>query len=125
MYTFRLETECGGFRTIHARNPFGTRTHVFSNPSLTQGNNLFPSVIKEQLCRMGRRFDELTILTKIHRPTAVPGVVEAVYGEIIEAPLSPERKKHRLGLRQTGSPFTSIPTAKKMLETLFDPLEGI
>jgi hypothetical protein len=55
----------------------------------------------------------------------VPGVVEAVDSEIIGAPLSPGRVKHRLGLRQTGSPFTSIPTAKKVLETLFDLLEGI
>jgi hypothetical protein len=82
-------------------------------------------VFKEQLCRTGRRFDELTILTKIHRGKKVPGVVEAVFGEIIEAPLSPERQRHLLGLPQTGSPFTSIRTAKKMLEMLFDLLEGI
>ena len=82
-------------------------------------------MLKEQLCRTGRRFDELTILTKIHQPTSVPGVVEAVGGEIIAAPQSPGREMHRLGLRQTGSPFTSIPTAKIMLETLFDLLEGI
>jgi hypothetical protein len=82
-------------------------------------------VLKEQLCRTGRRFDELTILTKIHQPINVPGVVEAVGGEIIKASLSPGREKHCLGLRQTGSPFTSIGTAKQMLETLFDLLEGI
>jgi len=114
-----------GFRTIHARNPFTTRTHVLSNPSLTQGDDRSPTVIKEQLCRTGRRIDELTILTKIHKPVNVPGVVQAIGGEIILAPLSPGREKHRLGLRQTGSPFTSIPTAKLMLETLFDLLEGI
>jgi hypothetical protein len=114
--------EYPNFRTIHARNPFATRTHVLSNPSLTQRA---PTVFKEQLCRTGRRFDELTILTKIHRGKKVPGVVEAVFGEIIEAPLSPERQRHLLGLRQTGSPFTSIRTAKKMLEMLFDLLEGI
>jgi hypothetical protein len=113
------------FRTIHARNPFATRTHVLSNPSLTRGDDRPPTVFKEQLCRTGRRFDELKILTKIHRVKNVPGVVEAVDGEIIEAPLSPGREKHLLGLRQTGSPFTSIRTAKKMLETLFDLLEGI
>ena len=54
----------------------------------------------------------------------VPGVVEAVYGEIIAA-LSLAREHHRLGLRQTVSPFISIRTVKKMLETLFDLLEGI
>jgi hypothetical protein len=125
-YTMHFKKkECPGFRTIHARNPFTTRTHVLSNPSLTQGDDRPPTVLKEQLCRTGRRFDELTILTKIHQPMNVPGVVEAVGGEIILAPLSPGREKHRLGLRQTGSPFASIRTAKKMLETLFDLLEGM
>jgi hypothetical protein len=113
------------FRTIHARNPFATRTHVLSSPSLTQGDNRTPTVLKDQLCRTGRRFDELTILTKIHQPRVVPGVVQVVDGEIIPAPLSPGREKHRLGLRQTGSPFVSIPTSKIILETLFDLLEGI
>jgi hypothetical protein len=128
-YTVRIKgTECPGFRSIHARNPFGTRTHVLSNPSSTvmlEGDNKPLTVLKEQLCRMGRRFDEPTILSKIHQPMRVPGVVEAVGSEITPAPLSPGREKHRLGLVQTGSPFTGIPTAKKMLETLFDLLEGI
>jgi hypothetical protein len=119
------KNEYPNFRTIHARNPFTTRTHVLSNPSLTQGDDRSPTVFKEQLCRTGRRFNELTILTKIHQPKNVPGVVEAIDGEIIKASLFPGREKHLLGLRQTGSPFTSIPTAKKMLETLFDLLEGI
>jgi hypothetical protein len=124
-YTVLFKKECPGFHTIHARSPFTTRAHVLSNPSLTRGDDRPPTVLKEQLCRTGRRFDELTILTKIHQPINVPGVVEAVGGEIIKAPLSPGREKHRLGLRQTGSPFTSIGTAKQMLETLFDLLEGI
>ncbi len=123
-YTVHLKKDYPDFRTIHARSPT-TRTHVLSNPSLTQGDDRPPTVLKEQLCRIGRRFNELEILTKIHQPMNVPGVVEAVGGERIAAPLSPEREKHRLGLRQTGSPFTSIRTAKKMLETLFDLLEGI
>jgi hypothetical protein len=83
------------------------------------------TVIKEQLCRIGRSFVEWAILTKIHQPIRVPGVVEAIDAEVIKAPLSPGREKHRLGLWQTGSPFRRIPTAKKMLETLFDLLEGI
>ena len=125
-YTVHFKSkECPNFRLIHARNPFGARTHVLSNPSLTQGGDRPPTVLKEQLCRAGRRFSELTILTKIHQPTNVPGVVEAVDGEIIAAPLSPGREKHRLGLLQTGLPFTSIRTVKKMLEMLFDLLEGI
>jgi hypothetical protein len=126
IYTVHFKTkECPNFRPIHARNPFATRTHVLSNPSLTQGGDRPPTVLKEQLCRAGRRFNELTILTKIHQSANVPGVVEAVDGEIIAAPLSPGREKHRLGLRQTGLPFTSIRTAKQMLEMLFDLLEGI
>jgi hypothetical protein len=125
-YTVHFQTkERPDFHPIHARNPFTTRTHVLSNPSVTPGADRVPTVLKEQLCRSGRRFDEFTILTKIHQPMNVPGVVEAVNGEIIAAPLSPGREKHRLGLRQTGLPFTSIRTAKKMLETLFDLLEGI
>ena len=39
--------------------------------------------------------------------------------------LAEKRCKHRLGLRESGSRFTSIPTLSKVLETLFDVLEGI
>ena len=125
-YTVQFKMkECPDFRNIYARNPFTIRTHVFSNPSPTKWGDRFPTVLKEQLCRTRRRFDERTILTKIHHPTKVPGVVEAVGSEIIVTPLSPGRVKHRLGLQQMRSPFTSIPTAKKVLETLFDLLEGI
>jgi hypothetical protein len=91
-----------GFHTIHAKNPFTTRTHVLSNPSLTQGADKSLTVIKEQLCQTGRCFDELTILTRIHQPVNVPGMVQAVDGEIIPAPLSPGREKHCLGLRLTS-----------------------
>ena len=125
IYTVHIKMkEYPNFRTVHARNPFTTRTHVLSNPP-TEGDDRFLTVFKDQLCRTGRRFNERTILTKIHQPMNVPGVIEAVDGEIIAAPLSPGREKHLLGLRQAGSPFTSIPTAKKILETLFDLLEGI
>ena len=117
--------ECGGFYSIYARNPFATRTHVLSNPNFkVEDNNL--TVLKDQFCRVKRRFEELTILNEyVHKPKRVPGVVVAVYGEQIELPLSEERCKHRLGLGESGSPFTSIPTLSKVLETLFDVLEGI
>ena len=50
-YTVDLSTKkFPGFRTIHAKNPFTTRTHVLSNLSLTQRADRFPTVIKEQLC---------------------------------------------------------------------------
>ena len=122
IYTVKFkEVDYPNFRSIHARNPFTTRTHVLSNPGHTGA-----TVIKGTLCRSGRRFDEKTILSKIHETMKVPGVVEVVDGEIGQAAgLCPGRRKHSLGLRQTGSPFTSIPTAKKVLETLFDLLEGI
>jgi hypothetical protein len=125
-YTVRFkDKEYPNFHTIHATNPFTACTHVFSNLSLTQGDDGPPLVIKEQLCRTGSRFDEFTILTNIHQLITVPGVVEAIWGETIEATLSSKRKKHHLGLWQRGMPFTSIPMARKMLETLFDLLEGI
>ena len=116
--------ECPGFYSIYARNPFATRTHVLSNPNFKVDGNDF-TVLKDQLCRR-RRFTELTILDiHVHKPEGVPGVVVAAYGEKISYPLSEERCKHRLGLGESGSPFTSIPTLSKVLETLFDVLEGI
>ena len=117
--------ECCGFYSIYARNPFATRTHVLSNPNFkVEGNNL--TVLKDQFCRVERRFEELTILNEyVHKPKRVPGVVVAAYGERIKLSRSEERCKHRLGLGESGSPFTSIPTLSKVLETLFDVLEGI
>ena len=117
--------ECCGFYSIYARNPFATRTHVLSNPNFKiEGNNL--TALKDQFCRVKRRFEELTILNKyVHKPKRVPGVVVAAYGEQIKLSRSEERCKHRLGLGESGSPLTSIPTLSKVLETLFDVLEGI
>ena len=110
-YTVRMKSmEYTDFRPIHARNPFATRTHILSKPS---SEPRAVTVLKDQLCRSGRRFDEWTFLSKIHQQRRVPGVVETVDHETIEAPLSPGRKIYRLGLRQTGSPFTSISTAKR------------
>ena len=119
------EIDCPGFNHIYARNPFATRTHVFSNPNSKAKNGV--AVIKDQLCRVGRRFNELEILERVHGPGRVPGVVNAEYGEVITTqPLEGEgRCKRRLGLSESGLPFTSIPTPQKMLETLFDLLEGI
>jgi hypothetical protein len=117
--------ECPGFYSIYARNPFGTRTHVLSNPNFqVEGNNL--TVLKDQLCRVKRCFDEQTILNDyVHKPKGVPGVVVTTYSDRIESPVSKERCKYRLGLGESGSPFMSIPTLSDVLETLFDVLEGI
>ena len=124
--TYRGGTkECHGFYSIYARNPFATRTHVLSNPDFNvDGHDL--TVFKDQFCRVNRRFEELTILNEyVHKPERVPGVVVAAYGEKIMPPISEERCKYRLGLGESGSPFTSIPTLSNVLETLFDVLEGI
>ena len=117
--------ECHDFYSIYAKNPFTTRTHVLSNPNFKVDGNDF-TVLKDQFCQVGRQFVELTILNKyVHKPKGVPGVVVATYGKRISHPLSKERCKHRLGLRESGSPFMNIPTLSKVLETLFDVLEGI
>src|SRR6267154_2008749 len=115
---YRGTKECRGFYSIYARNPFGTRTHVLSNPNFeVEGNDL--TILKDQFCRVKRRFEELTILNEyVHKPERVPGMVVAAYGEQIRSPLSEERCKHRLGLGESGSPFMSIPTLSKVLETL-------
>ena len=115
--------DCGDFYPIYARNPFATRTHVLSNPNFKVGDNVL-TVLKDQLCQK-RCFEERKILRRVHKPKGVPGVVVAAYGEKIKPPLSEDRCKHRLGLGESGSPFTSIPTLSKVLETLFDVLEGI
>ncbi len=133
--SYRGDTkECPGFYSIYARNPFATRTHVLSNPGFRFGNaNL--TILKDQFCRVGRRFQEYAILTDhIHKPAGVPGVAVVAYGNTIIPPCrlsgsglsgSGERLKCRLGLGESGMPFTSIPTLYKVLETLFDVLEGI
>ncbi|KAI9507046.1 hypothetical protein F5148DRAFT_1368682 [Russula earlei] len=121
----REKRAVSGFYPIYARNPFATRTHVLSHPRFKLGDKNL-SILKDQLCRVGRRFEELKILQEhVHKPTQVPGVVVATYGETIPIgePLSKERWKHRLGLGESGSPFTSIPTLSQVLETLFDVLE--
>jgi len=117
--------DCPGFFPIYASSPFGSRTHILSNPSSDVKVNGQPlTVLKDQLCRRGTRFDEWSILARIHGPGKVPSVVEAVHTETIDLPLSEGRQKTRLGLRQSGNPFLSIPTVEKMLRTLFDVLEG-
>ena len=119
------EIDFPGFKHIYARNPFATRTHVFSNPKSEAESGVV--VTKDQLCRVGRRFNEQEILKRVHGPGRVPGVVNAGSGEVITTQLldAEGRCKRRLGLSESGSPFTSIPTPRKMLETLFDLLEGI
>jgi hypothetical protein len=114
-------------RPIYASNPFGTRTHILINPNSKVNINGRPlTVVKDQLCRVGTRFYEQSILTQVHSPEKVPGVVEPVYHEVIKISrnLCKSREKHRLGLRQVGKPFMTIPTVAQVLEIVFDILEG-
>ena len=121
---------CPGLQPIYASRPFEGRTHILSNPDSAVTINSKPlKVVKYQLCRLGTRLDEHTILTRIHTPEKVPGVVEVVYHEFIEIPSpfrgSRERGKHRTGLQQLGHPFASMPTLRQMMEIVYDILEGI
>jgi hypothetical protein len=121
-YTVRIKTrvdgvetlDCHGFSPIYATNPFGSRTHILSNPhSDIWVNGKVLTVVKDQLCRPDAQFDEYTILTNhVHSPEKVPGVVEGVCQESVEIPESfgVSRVKRRMGLRQSGSPIMSIPT---------------
>ncbi|KIO29481.1 hypothetical protein M407DRAFT_21381 [Tulasnella calospora MUT 4182] len=120
---------CPNFLPLYASSPFETRTHVFATKGEgvdVDGEKL--TVLKDQVCRIGNRFDEHEILELVHNPKRVPGVVEAVYHASIKLPsqldvLKPGKIKHRHGLRQLGSPFASIPTLKEMLQVAFDIVE--
>ena len=123
--------ECPNFEPIFASNPFGTRTHVFSNPnSEVKINNKVLTVLKDQVCYCETRFHERDILSHIHTPEEepVPGVVQVVYDELITIPPfvtdSESKAKYRIGLVQSGRPFSSITTLRQMLEIAFDILEG-
>jgi hypothetical protein len=125
--------ELRGFTSLYACSPFETRTHVLWQPKepgvLVNGKRF--TVLKDQWCRSGTRFAEHEILSHIHKERKVPGVVEMVYHEVIEIPSSlgelskPKfREKHRIGLQETGQPLTTIPILQKVLEVIFDVLEG-
>lgn len=79
--------DCPDFLPIYAINPFESRIHILSNPNSEIEVNRKPlRVFKDQLCRPETRFDENYILTLVHSPEKVPGVVEAVYHELIQMP---------------------------------------
>ena len=116
---------CPNLASVYASNPFGTRTHVFlDRDSKVEVNGEPLTVLKDQLCRVGTRFDEHSILKQSHNPEKVPGVVEPVYHALLDVPHCKTRQKHRMGLRQYGRPFAAISTLQSMLEVVFDILEG-
>ena len=49
-----------------------------------RGNDGPLTVLKDQLYRVGTWFDEHSILTQVHSPEKVPGVVEAVYHHMVD-----------------------------------------
>ncbi|KAG8922095.1 hypothetical protein FRC01_014492 [Tulasnella sp. 417] len=120
---------CRNFLPLYASSPFEMRTHVFVAKGEgvdVDGKEL--KVLKDQVYRIGNRFNEGDILELVHKPKRVPGVVEAVYHKSIKLPsqlddLNIKREKHRHGLRQFGRPFASIPTVKEMLQVAFDLVE--
>ncbi len=58
-----IAIDCPGFFPLFASSPFGTRTHVLTNPSSeVQVNGRALTVLKDQLCRSDTRFDEQSIL---------------------------------------------------------------
>ena len=133
-YTVKITVKTGDNRTpqhielpnlvpLYASSPFGTRTHILSNPDpRVEVNGKHLVVLKDQLCRHP---DEHSILNRVHYPETVPGVIEEVYHDSFEAPFCEEkRQKHRMGLRHLGRPFMTIPTLQQMLEIVFDILEG-
>lgn len=72
-YTLRVSTggggfiDCPNFVPIYGSSPFGTRTHVLSNPdSRVEVGGKPLVVIKDQLCRLGTRFNKHMILEAIH-----------------------------------------------------------
>jgi len=107
---------------LYARSPFGTRTHIFSNPKGPVNVNV--AVLKDQLCQHESRFDEHSILSHIHSAGNVPGVIEEVYHETLEVPFCTSRRKYRMGMQHLGQEFMTIPTPQQMLEIVFDILEG-
>jgi hypothetical protein len=84
------DVDCHGFSPIYATSPFVSRTHLLSNPhSDIKFDGNFLTVFKDQLSRSDPRFDEYAIFTThVHSPEKVPGVVEAVYHELVEIPNS-------------------------------------
>ncbi|KAG9013494.1 hypothetical protein FRB90_006014 [Tulasnella sp. 427] len=124
----KKQVVCPNFAPIFASNPFGTRTHVLFNPDSEvslSGSSKKLRVLKEQLCRIGTRFDENAIIEHIHESGIVPGFVQALHHEENKLPLSNivSSAGRRLGMCQYGTAFDTIGTALEMLYTVYDLLE--
>lgn len=116
-----------GYTLRSCGHPLGRRTVVFQ----CEGANHL--VVKEQYLRCPPEISEHTILTHIHEPGEMPGVVRVrscevvrrVDGSSIECGKgSQRRQKVRLLLQDTGTPFMAISTPHEALVTAWDVLEG-
>jgi len=131
MYMIRIsegDLVCPSFSPIYATNLLASCTHVLLNPLLDiKVDSRVFTVIKDQLCQPDHQFDKYGILSMhVHSPEKVPGMAEVVCHKLIQIPVSlrVSRVKHRIGLQQFGSPITSIPTMRGMLEIVFNVLES-
>jgi hypothetical protein len=122
--------ECVGYRIEKAMGFIGRRTHIFvNNVNPASLNGVAITVIKDQYCRPGRRFDEVEVLQHVHSSGEIPGVVHMVHSEDVKGdggtPVrSGERYKKRIGLAEYGKPFMDLKTPLEALKAIYDLLES-
>lgn len=97
------------------------------NPALLNGVAI--TVIKDQYCRRGHRFNEVVVLQHVQDGDEVPGVVHMVHSEDVErddgTPVcSGDRYKKRISLAEYGKPFMDLKTPLEALKAIYDLLES-
>ena len=122
--------ECVGYRIEKALGCVGRRTHTFVNnvnPIILNGVTI--TVIKDQYCYRGHRFNESEVLSHVHAEEEIPGVVHMAHSEDVkrddDTPVcSGVRYKKRIGLVEYGKPFMDLKTPLEALEAIYDLLES-
>ena len=122
--------ECVGYRIENARVSTGRRTHIFANtddPTLL--NDVAITIIKDQYCYQGHRFDEAEILRHIHAEEDIPGVVRIAHSEdVVRSDGTPVcsgcRHKKRICLVEYGKSFMDLKTPLEALKVIYDLLES-
>ena len=122
--------ECVGYRIGNALGCVGRRTHIFVNnvnPIILNGVAI--TIIKDQYCDPGHRFNESEVLSHVHAEEEIPGVVHMAHSEDVKrddgTPVcSGGRYKKRIGLVEYGKPFMDLKTPLKALEAIYDLLES-
>jgi hypothetical protein len=119
------ETDYLNCKIYSVGTAFGRRTIVFTCPK--------PKVvIKEQYIETTRRFEEGSILTKIHENGTVPGVVrpgwfgsvQASENELIVEGRKSKRKKTRVVLLDKVPSIMDAKTPREVLVAMYDLLES-